>query len=430
MNARNLLFIRPYNSKKGIELARDKLATKQKLSRHGIPVPKLYHLFKEKNDLENYNWKLLPNSFVIKPRHGFGGEGILVIYGKKKNTWVKPNKEEITLDEIKLHILDILEGSYSLANIPDSAIIEQKLKIHPRFKRYVYRGVPDIRIIVFKKIPVMAMMRLPTEESGGRANLHSGAIGVGIEIATGITTYGYWHGEIINKIPGTKYKLNGIRIPFWNEILILSAKVQEITGLGFLGVDIVIDKYEGPVILEINTHPGLEIQNVNLAPLRSRLELVKPLKIKDYLKGVRIAKELFSEDLIADIEDIYGKKVIGRLELIKIIKGRKKYPIVAKVDTGAWRSVICSSLKEKLGLNKRLGYKEVRSSFGKQEREIIEISFIMRGKKITTEAFVVNREMLKYDMIIGRRDLKDYLIDPEKIDPKILKDKIKKGKDV
>lgn len=426
INARNLLFIRPYNPKKAIELAKDKLATKEKLIKKGIPVPKLYHVFTEKSDLENYNWKLLPNSFVIKPRFGFGGKGILVIYGKKKNTWVKPDYEEISLEEIKLHILDILEGTYSLGNIPDSAIIEQKIKIHPRFKKYVFRGVPDIRIIVFKMVPIMAMLRLPTEESEGRANLHGGAIGVGIEIGSGITTHGYLKGEIINQMPETKLKLNGIRIPFWNEILFLAVKVQEITRLGYLGVDIVIDKYQGPVVLEVNAYPGLEIQNVNLLPLRSRLELVKPLKIKEIAKGVRIGKELFSEDIALDIEDISGKKVIGRLELVKIIKGKKKYPVVAKIDTGAWRTTVCRSLKEKLGLSEVVGQKIVKSVFGKERREIVEVTFSIRGKRRTTHAFVADRKEMKYDMIIGRRDLADYLIDPTKIDPKIVQRQIKK----
>jgi len=34
----------------------------------------------------------------------------------------------------------------------------------------------------------MAMLRLPTKESGGKANLQQGAIGLGIDMASGVTT--------------------------------------------------------------------------------------------------------------------------------------------------------------------------------------------------------------------------------------------------
>jgi alpha-L-glutamate ligase-like protein len=431
MNARNLLFIKPYNYRNAIDLANDKLASKRKFIRKKIPTPGLCCVFENKADLDAFDWKKLPNSFVIKPQRGYGGEGILVIYGKRKDTWVKPNREDISLDEIKLHILDILDGTYSLANIPDSAFIEQKLKIYPGFKRYVYRGVPDIRIIVFNKIPVMAMLRLPTERSAGRANLHSGAIGVGIEIATGITTHGYLNQAPINKIPGTRYKLNGIKIPFWTDILNLAVRTQEVTKIGFLGVDIVIDKDNGPMVLELNAHPGLEIQNVNLIPLRSRLELVRPLKIKDIEKGVRVAKELFAEDTVRDIEGISGKKVIGRLERVKIIyKGKKKYPVIAKIDTGAWRTTICQSMKDRLGLDKMIKQKKVRSVFGKENREIIELNFIIRGRLHKTQAFVTDRRSMGYNMIVGRRDLQNYFINPSKVDPEIVKRKLKKQREL
>jgi len=36
-------------------------------------------------------------------------------------------------------------------------------------------GLPDIRIICFNMVPVIAMLRIPTELSDGKANLHSGA---------------------------------------------------------------------------------------------------------------------------------------------------------------------------------------------------------------------------------------------------------------
>ena len=152
--------------------------------------------------------------------------------------------------------------------------VEERIKIHKIFRKYAFQGTPDVRVIVFNKVPIMAMLRLPTKESHGKANLHQGAVGVGIDMATGITTYGVVHSQPIRYLPGTKRKLNGIKIPFWNEILRLSVRIQEvIPSLGFLGVDFVIDRERGPMVLELNARPGLSIQIANRAGLRRRLNL-------------------------------------------------------------------------------------------------------------------------------------------------------------
>jgi len=179
MNSRNLLFITPSVSRKLRNLVDDKLKTKELLEAAHLPTPKVYKVFYSRKDVENFDWKTLPNSFVVKPAMGFGGAGILVVFGKKKHCWTKQDGTEVYLPDIKLHILDILDGSFSLSNMPDAAFIEQKVKTHRFFKKISYRGSPDIRVIVYNKIPVMAMLRLPTIESGGRANIHQGAVAVG-----------------------------------------------------------------------------------------------------------------------------------------------------------------------------------------------------------------------------------------------------------
>jgi predicted ATP-grasp superfamily ATP-dependent carboligase len=44
--------------------------------------------------------------------------------------------------------------------------------------------------------------------------------------------------------------------------------------LGYVGVDIVLD-VSGPMVLEVNKRPGLEIQNTNLAGLLQRLKYIE-----------------------------------------------------------------------------------------------------------------------------------------------------------
>src|SRR6185369_15699753 len=289
MNARNLDYIRPHNRKRGMELADNKLLCKRVLKKNNLGVPSLIAKIRTHEELENFNWASLPNSFALKPNRGFGGSGILVVYARKKgrdDAWVKADGSVITIEDIRSHISNILDGSFSLANIPDIAFFEERLKLLKLFKPYTYRGIPDIRVIVFNQVPVMAMLRLPTRASDGKANLQQGAIGIGIDLATGITTTAILgKGHLIEYAPGTRLVLSGIRIPYWKDILSMSIEAQKVSGLGFLGADISIDRERGPVILELNARPGLSIQLANLSGLKDRLKRVSGLKIKSTERG-------------------------------------------------------------------------------------------------------------------------------------------------
>ena len=417
MNARNLLFIRPYNTQSAVRLADDKLATKKILKKHKIPVLKVLGLFEDFYDLEEFDWTTLPSNFVVKPSRGFGGEGIWVIKGLTKNGWKRSDGQVVDIELIKNHIYDIFDGNYSLGNVPDVAYIEEKVKLHSRFKKLTFGGgIPDIRVIVYKMVPVMAMLRLPTEMSRGTANLHQGGIGVGVEVATGITTKAIWpvKNKFISRYPGTKKKLHGIKIPYWNEILEISSRCSQVSGLGYLGVDIALDDKKGPMVFELNARPGLEIQNANLRPLYSRLRQVEDLNIKKAGKAVRIARELFGGEVNIEIERDYGKRVLGTVEKVVFIgKKGKKVKVLAKVDTGAYRTAICQTLAEKLDLGKPIEKKIVKSALGKEERNIYQAEMILAGRRVETKLYVADRRNLKYDAIIGRLDMEGYLVEPK-----------------
>ena len=200
MNARNLQFIRPNNLRRAKRLADDKLLSKKFLRKADLPVPNLIAKIKSVDELENFDWSTLPDSWVLKPNRGFGGEGILVVYGKKKNiadTWIKADGSLVTVNDIKTHIANIVDGSYSRSGVPDIAFFEERMKLLKLFKSYAFKGIPDIRIIVFNKVPVMAMLRLPTRESDGKANLQQGGVGVGIDMASVVTTTAVYHKNTI-----------------------------------------------------------------------------------------------------------------------------------------------------------------------------------------------------------------------------------------
>lgn len=421
INARSLSYLKPLNTKKGRRIADSKLLTKKYLAKAGLPTPSLLAVFKTPREVAEFDWLSLPDNFVLKPVTGYGGGGIIIVKKKAKwaGEWYLMDDSIINVSDLRLRTLDILAGQYSLHDLPDYAMIEERIKIAKVFRKYAYQGTPDIRVIVFNKVPVMAMLRLPTAQSKGKANLHQGAIGVGVDIATGITTYGICQGRFVKYIPGTKRKVNGLKLPKWNTILTLAVKAQEVVAqLGYVGVDIVFDKKHGPVVLELNNQPGLEIQNANRAPLKKRLERVEGLEIKDAEHGVMVAKTIFAERFADRVMAEEGVKIIRTWENVKIRSADKeRIEVKAKIDTGAWRTSIDRNLAQELGLlqsDNILWSKLYKSGLGERRREVIGLTFYLTGRKIDTIASVEERSHLRAPMIIGRRDLSGFLVKPRK----------------
>ena len=295
LNERNADFILPYNPRHNYPLVDNKFLTKELAVQAGIPVPKLYGRIEIVHQIEELSSLLGEyEDFVIKPAHGAGGEGILIITGRQNGRYRKANGMLIDTDELGHHIANILGGMYSLGGLADTALIEYRIKFDPMFMNISYQGVPDIRSLVFLGIPVLAMIRLPTRLSDGKANLHQGAIGVGIELATGKTCSGVWNERAISQHPDTGGEVIGRMIPCWDEILAMTAKCHDFAGLGFIGVDIVLDEDYGPMMLEINARPGLSIQLANRMGLLPRLRHVEALKEipESVSERVQVAKNI------------------------------------------------------------------------------------------------------------------------------------------
>lgn len=411
MNARNFLYIRKYNSQEAKKIADDKLLMKSVLIQNGLKTPRLFATFYDRDSLFKYEWNELPSrGFVIKPARGFAGAGILPIKKWENSIATTVNGQELSIKALESHILDIIEGAYSLKFLPDNAFIEERLHPHPFFKKLTNFGIPDIRVIVFNRIPVMAMMRLSTEESQGKANLHQGAIGFGIDIRTGITTHAILYDQSVNMIPNTKIKTRGIKIPNWDEVLLLAAKTQMITGLGYAGIDIVFDGKEGPMVLEVNARPGLSIQNANRDSLRSRLERVENIITPTPERGVEIAKNLFTESFSEKVE--IAPKVLTIIQEVTFYRNGEPIKVKAKLDTGAFRTSIDKNFAELLGVERLSEKVYVKSASGESFRPTAKITFMLGNKKINTVASIVDRSNMKYPVIIGHRDLKDFLIKP------------------
>ncbi len=291
LNERNRDYVMRYNPRHCYPLVDDKLKTKRLAERADIAVPTLYGALKTPHDLLGLAELLEKhNDFVIKPAHGSGGNGVLVITGRRKQLYAKPDGSRIDLQDLQFHTSNIISGVFSLGGVPDTAMIEYRVIPDPIFNAISHQGVPDIRLLIFRGVPAMAMIRLPTRESDGKANLHQGAVGVGIDMLTGKTTSAVYKNRLITEHPNTEEALCGLQIPAWDDLLALGASCYELTGLGYLGVDIVLDRHLGPLILEINARPGLAIQIANRCGLKKTLDNIEKLEgISTASIGTRVA---------------------------------------------------------------------------------------------------------------------------------------------
>jgi alpha-L-glutamate ligase-like protein len=297
MNGRNIGFIGKHNPRRNYRLVDDKLLTKKTALENGIPVPKLYGTVERQQQIKGIVATLEPyTGFVIKPSQGSGGKGILVITGRNGDRYVKSTGVEIDGHEIRGHVSNILAGLHSLGGRNDRAMIEALISFDPCLEGYSYEGVPDIRVVAFKGVPIMAMMRCATHSSDGKANLHQGAVGVGIDIATGRAVRAVQHNKLVTVHPDTGAVFADLEVPHWERILDLAASCVEMTGLGYLGVDIVLDKHYGPMLLELNARPGLAIQVANQTGLQHRLAIAREIaeQTDDHATKIQLAQKRFA----------------------------------------------------------------------------------------------------------------------------------------
>jgi len=273
INMRNARYLLPNNPRRLYELVDNKLRTKVLAEAEGMTVAETYGVLRTPHDANRVE-KFLNGreAFVIKPTRGSGGKGIMVIDKRVGKNFVKPSGAEVTAGDVKNHVSNILAGLFSLGGKRDYALIEYRVQPAKLLTDMSFQGAPDIRVVMLHGYPVMAMLRASTKESDGRSNLHQGALGIGIDIATGMTVRAIHHGRPVTHHPDLGIDLIGVQIPQWETILQMAVTCQEMTGLGYLGVDIMIDESLGPLMIEVNARPGLAIQMANGIGLLKRLE--------------------------------------------------------------------------------------------------------------------------------------------------------------
>jgi alpha-L-glutamate ligase-like protein len=392
-----------------------KLKAKELLTQFNIPTAQVYHVFESLSELNNINWENIPVPFVIKPADGSAGKGVWIIKKKVSNQaeWKNFDGETLTETDLNLHVQNILDGEFSTWGNQHKAIVEEMIPPHPKLAKYAYKGTPDIRVIVFNSVPVMAMTRIPTKESEGRANLDRGAIGLGIDMATGVTTYGIkGKKEHMSHFPDNNKKVNGILIPRWNDVLETAVKAANAAGYMYMGADLFIHPEKGPMIVELNGFPGLSIQLCNHAGLKRRMDRVEGLDVRDPKHGVKIAQALFAENFADRIKVEEGLKIISTMPNI-VVQGddRKWHHTEAMVNTGRFRSAISQEFADQLGLVDidDLLWRQQELIEGKVP--VVEVIFKLKGLTVKTAMVVTKRlDKRKVKVEIGRNDLPGFLI--------------------
>ena len=275
INRRNHEFTLRWNPRRNYPLVDDKLETKRLCEAAGIPIPGLIAVARRQGDVRSMVVELASLSqFVLKPARGAMGNGILVVRGREGDRWRRAGGRLLTDEDLRYHAASIISGMYALGGQPDVAFVEELLEVHPALAEIASDGVPDVRVIVHRGVPVMSMTRLPTRRSRGRANLHQGAIGAGVDLATGRIVHAVLDNAPVTRHPDTDRPLLGIGVPSFARVLEIAVAACDETGLGYVGADVVVDARRGPVILELNARPGLAIQAANRAGLVPRLRAV------------------------------------------------------------------------------------------------------------------------------------------------------------
>ncbi len=417
INARNLLYLSKYNSKANKRFADDKIFTKRFLESRQIGVAKLYHVINNHQQLTNKFFESLPNSFVVKPNHGFAGAGIIVIKNKKEKYWLTISNKKVSQDELFLQCISILEGKYSISGLGDQIIFEEVLEMHSDFRSLTQVGLPDIRVIVFNLVPTIAMLRVPTPESDGKANMELGAIALGIDMGTGKTTGAALYSKYITQLPNGESARN-FQIPFWDDILKTSSEIQQYTKIGFLGVDLVITK-TGIKILEVNARSGLKIQIANKVALQARLKKIIDLKVLTPANGVKIAKTLFSTKEYK--KDVLDKPIIGIKELV-ILNGEKPRKCIAQINLQQNKNYISAEYYDGPKLDIIISGKRIK--FPVEKADTGEFDIILAGKHLydfyidPTKEYHPDSSCYKTSNIINNKilqsiDTKIYLIDTQ-----------------
>lgn len=265
INHRNRHLVAALNARRWIAVANDKVLCKQHLERAGIATPGSHAVIRYTQEVAQVYDRLVDcgRGFVVKPARSARGRGVLLCTRALPDRVILRQTEALPRRELAFHVLRILHGEFSFGMPVDAALIEERITLDKAWILDDLPGEADLRVIVKEGRAIMAMARVPTLVSQGRANLHAGAIGIGIDLETGRTRGGVWKGRPVTHHPDTGQEIAGRPVEDLDRCLCLAEACHRAVPLGYMGVDILRDTQQGPVVIELNARPGLTVQVAN-----------------------------------------------------------------------------------------------------------------------------------------------------------------------
>ena len=264
INRRNIDLVFTRNPRRLYPFADDKLLAKERLEEAGVPVAPTLAVCDGAYAVASTVAALTEREhFVVKPARGSGGDGILVVGERlEPGRWRRAGGGEVDADQVRGHLADIVFGRFD-GDRGDRAFVESRVWPDEVVSSLWRDGLCDIRVLVMDGREFLSMVRVPTLRSGGRANLHQGGIGLAVDMESGRTIGAYSAGQAIDRHPESGAPLVGVELPAWRETVSVARRAARALPLGYLGVDVVVDRDRGALVLEVNARPGLEIQNVH-----------------------------------------------------------------------------------------------------------------------------------------------------------------------
>ncbi len=262
INLRNRALVAKENPRGQRHLADDKLLAKRLLAQAAVPTPRTIVSFEGLGEIPTALDVIKREpSFVLKPARGAGGRGIVVVTGQQNDQFLRAGGSLMSTSALRRHMAEIVFGAFS-KTLEDQGFFEERIQATPTLAELSPSGLCDVRVLVLKGRPFAAMLRVPTKGSGGKANLHAGGLGLGLRLDSGRVMRAMQRGRILTRHPDTQATLLDWAVPQWDEILTVATQAAQAFPLRYLGVDICVDDTRGPLVLEVNVRPGLEIQNI------------------------------------------------------------------------------------------------------------------------------------------------------------------------
>ena len=239
LNKRNRDFIMRYNTPRDIAFAKSKLDTKKWLHEIRMPTPNTLAVIHTTRDARTFlDSASRPSGFVIKPNRGAMGNGVQVV-----STPFGPDQPVTRLRaQLYWQFCRILAGEFSGSHAVECALVEERVGSEAFALPICGFASADLRILCCNGRIVLAMLRLPTQESAGRSNLHQGGVGVGIDLESGAMLHAIHKHKVIKNHPDTGVRLTGNRVPNWlNQVLPLSTEMATKCPIKYCGLDLMID---------------------------------------------------------------------------------------------------------------------------------------------------------------------------------------------